>query len=100
MDLYNDLDEAAALTRALDLVISAPTAVSLHAAALEVPTWQMSYGADWHVHGTDRDLWFPAITMFKRAWDEEWEAVIAEIARRLRERADEWTERKNGSPGA
>jgi hypothetical protein len=34
VDLYNDLDEAAALTCALDLVISAPTAVSLHAAAL------------------------------------------------------------------
>ena len=29
VDLFNDLDEAAALTQALDLVISAPTAVSL-----------------------------------------------------------------------
>jgi hypothetical protein len=88
VDLYNDLDEAAALTCALDLVISAPTAVSLHAAALGVPTWQMSYGADWHMHGTDRNLWLPSITTFKRAWDQEWETVIAAIAARLRERVE------------
>ena len=52
VDLFNDLDEAAALTRACDLVISAPTAVSVLAAAVGVPTWQMTYGPDWQTHGT------------------------------------------------
>ncbi|HZM44614.1 MAG TPA: tetratricopeptide repeat protein [Burkholderiales bacterium] len=87
VDLYNDLDEAAALTQAIDLVISAPTAVSLLSAALGVRTWQMSYGADWQVHGTDRNPWFPAMTQLKRAWNQEWDEVIADIAARLRAEA-------------
>jgi tetratricopeptide (TPR) repeat protein len=83
VDLFNDLDEAAALTRALDLVISAPTSVSLLAAALGVPTWQMSWGVDWQTHGTDRNLWFPAMTQFKRSWDQSWDEILALIAERL-----------------
>jgi len=100
VDLYNDLLEAAALTQALDLVISAPTSVSLLSAALAVPTWQMTCGADWQVHGTDRNQWFPAMTQFKRAWDEEWDAIIAIMARRLRERAGEETGGRSGPGGS
>jgi tetratricopeptide (TPR) repeat protein len=84
VDLFNDLDEAAALTRALDLVISAPTSVSVLAAALGVPTWQMAYGADWQIHGTQRNLWYPAMTRFKRAWNQEWKEILELIAERLK----------------
>jgi hypothetical protein len=100
VDLYNDLDEAAALKSALDLVISAPTAVSFLSAALGVPTWQMSYGADWHAHGTDRNLWFPAMVIFRRSWDQQWDTVIAAIAERLRERSGTADGEGRGSPGA
>ena len=84
VDLFNDLEEAAALTRAVDLVISAPTAASLLAAALGVPTWQITYGTDWHMHGTDHVPWMPATTRFSRNWDEGWEALVETIAGRLR----------------
>ncbi|HKA42729.1 MAG TPA: tetratricopeptide repeat protein [Burkholderiales bacterium] len=83
VDLFNDLEEAAALTAAVDLVISAPTAVSLLAAALGVPTWQLTYGADWQIHGTHRNLWYPVMTQFKRAWNERWEEVLAVVGQRL-----------------
>lgn len=83
VDLFDDLDEAAALTQALDLVIAAPTAASILAAAVGVPTWQMSYGFDWQTHGTQGNPWLPAIVRFQRRWDQEWDEVIGEIARRL-----------------
>jgi tetratricopeptide (TPR) repeat protein len=98
VDLFNDLDEAAALTQALDIVISAPTAVSLLSAALGVPTWQMSYGADWQVHGSDRNPWFPAMTQFKRAWNEEWGPILLAMAVRLRELAGQPLEPDVGAP--
>ena len=87
VDLFNDLDEASALTCALDLVISAPTSVSMLSAALGVPTWQMSSGPDWQVHGTDRNLWFPAMTQFRRDWTQDWDEVIPVVAGRLRTEA-------------
>ena len=84
VDLFDDLLEAAALTMALDLVISAPTSSSLLAGALGVPTWMMTYGPTWQTHGTDYVPWFPSMRLHARRWDQPWEAVIANIAEHLR----------------
>jgi len=84
VDLFNDLDEAAALTKAVDLVISAPTAVSILAAALGVPTWQLAFGYDWQRHGTPRNPWFPAMTIFHRDVDQQWDEILLDVARELR----------------
>ncbi len=86
IDLRDDLDETAALMTALDYVISAPTTVSVLAAALGVKTWQMTYGYDWQTHGTDRNLWFPAMRQYRRSCFERWEAVTARMALELREK--------------
>jgi hypothetical protein len=67
----------------MDLVITAPTAVSVLAAALGVPTWRLSYGPDWQLHGTGRNLWHPSMTVFRRRWDQDWEEVITTVARAL-----------------
>jgi hypothetical protein len=83
VDLFNDIDEAAALTRACDLVISAPTAVSLLAAGLGVPTWQLTYGPNWQTHGTGRNPWLPAMVRFERRWNQSWDELIPEVARAL-----------------
>jgi hypothetical protein len=83
VDLYNDMDEAAALTRACDLVISAPTAVSVLAAAVGVETWQMTYGADWQTHGTLANPWLPAMVRFERRWNQSWEELIPAVAQAL-----------------
>jgi tetratricopeptide (TPR) repeat protein len=85
VDYFDDLDEVAALTGALDLVISARTTVSWLSAALGVPTWQFSGGGDWRGLGTSAVPWMPGITRFQRTWDEPWERVISRIVRRLRD---------------
>ena len=91
VDYFNDLDEVAALMKALDLVISAPTVVSVHAAAMGTPTWQRSYGVDWQTHGTDANPWLPSITRFQRRWDQSWPEVLGDVAARLRLRAGDPT---------
>ena len=80
VDMFNDMDEAAALMRALDLVITAPTAVGALSAALGVPTWQLNYGVDWQHHGQVRNPWYPAMKSFVRQWNESWETVLARVA--------------------
>jgi tetratricopeptide (TPR) repeat protein len=87
VDWFDDLDEVGNVMSALDLVISTRTAVSVQAAALGVPTWQLTYGVDWQTHGTERNVWLPALRRFERRWDESWQTVIARAARALREQA-------------
>ena len=87
VDYFNDLDEVAALMKALDLLISAPTVVGIQGVAHGVEVWQMSYGADWQTHGTSAVPWHPSLVRFSRRWDQDWEEIIFRIAERLRERA-------------
>lgn len=83
VDLLNDLDEAAALTQALDLVISAGTATSVMAAALGVPTWLIEHSKGWTMLGADYMPWFPTQRNFCRKWNQPWNEVIADIAQLL-----------------
>lgn len=77
LDMFRDLDDTAALMSALDLVITAPTTVSVLAAALGVPTWQLSSGTAWQMHGGPDMPWLPAMRVFHRAWQEDWTTVLA-----------------------
>jgi tetratricopeptide (TPR) repeat protein len=83
VDYFDDLDEVAALMEALDLVVSAPNAVSIEAAALGVPTWQLGYGMDWQCLGTEANPWFPAMRRFERKWNESWDEVLQRVAENL-----------------
>jgi tetratricopeptide (TPR) repeat protein len=89
LDLMNDLDGAAALTDALDLVITAATAVATTAGALGKSVWQYQFVAngDWLTFGTDSIPWFPATRRFDRRSDQEWDEVIAQVAAELSRRA-------------
>ena len=80
VDLMNDLDDAAALTAALDLVISPATSVAATAGALGVPVWEFSPQANWVTLGTGKNPWCPSMRFFFREWNESWERVIEEIA--------------------
>jgi hypothetical protein len=83
VDLFNDLEEAAALTQAMELVISAPTAVSTLAGALGVETWRMSYGSDWKMLGTGRDPWYTTLQCFDRAPGQPWEEIVGRVSAAL-----------------
>jgi tetratricopeptide (TPR) repeat protein len=80
VDMYNDLDETAALMRGMDLVISAPTTVSIMAAALGVRTWQTHYGNYWQGHGMEHNPWYPAMRVYHRKWNESWEQIFGQMA--------------------
>jgi tetratricopeptide (TPR) repeat protein len=84
VDLFNDLDEAAALNQALDLVISAPTSVCILSAALGVPTWMMNYGVTWETMGTEHLPWLPSVKCFNRQWNQTWDDTIERIALKLK----------------
>jgi tetratricopeptide (TPR) repeat protein len=86
VNMFDELDETAALMRGLDLVISAPTTVSLLSAALGVPTWQMQYPLDWQFHGLPNVPWYPAMRNYVRKWDQPWEDILARIANDLAQR--------------
>jgi hypothetical protein len=86
VDLFNDLGEAAALTKAMDLVITAPTAAGRLAAAQGVPTWEMGCGTTWVSLGTDHVPWLPSLRLFMRQWNQPWEGIIAALAEQLQAR--------------
>lgn len=84
LNLKNELDDVAALTSALDLVISAPTAVAMMSGALGVPVWMMFVkNGDWKILGTDYYPWFPSMKVFYRDWNEDWDGVIDAVASEL-----------------
>jgi len=84
LDLKNDLDEVAALTSALDLVIAVETAVPTLAGALGKAVWMMTpKNAGWKELGTGRMPWFPGMKLFHREWNETWDGVIGEVSREL-----------------
>lgn len=83
VDMLNDLDETAALTQALDLVISSPTAPSIMAAALGIPSWVIAYNKDWQMLGTDSVPWFPTMRNFHRQWNQSRSDIIVDMAKLL-----------------
>ena len=87
VDMFDDLAETAALMRGLDLVVTAPTLVSVLAAALGVPTWQMIYIEDWQEFGAGRTPWYPSMQTYVRKWDEDWEPVLSRVAGDLARKA-------------
>ncbi|MGF1624994.1 MAG: tetratricopeptide repeat protein [Alphaproteobacteria bacterium] len=84
LDMKDDLDRTACLIGALDLVVSAPTAVSALAGAIGAPGWRVSVGADWSTLGCERYPWFPSIRAFKLDRAGSTTEQIAGLARRIR----------------
>ncbi|MCW2247890.1 tetratricopeptide (TPR) repeat protein/ADP-heptose:LPS heptosyltransferase [Azospirillum fermentarium] len=64
LDLKNDLDGAAALTAALDLVVSPAMSAGELAGALGVPVWRFGRRGDWTRLGTGARPWFPSMHLF------------------------------------
>jgi tetratricopeptide (TPR) repeat protein/ADP-heptose:LPS heptosyltransferase len=64
LDLRDDQDGVAALMGALDLVISAGTAVSELAGALGVPVWRFGSSDDWTMLGTAVRPWYGSMRLF------------------------------------
>ncbi|MGH6873286.1 MAG: flagellar protein FlbA, partial [Rhizomicrobium sp.] len=83
LDLKDDIDGAAALSSALDLVISAPTAAAAVAASVGTETWFLTAGRTWPQLGTNEFPWYRDTRVFSPEKFADWPAVMAEVAAAL-----------------
>jgi tetratricopeptide (TPR) repeat protein len=82
IDLFDDLDDVAALSAALDLSITVSTAAAAITAGVGTPTWVIT----WEQSPWNNFLLAPRgpdVTHFKRNTGESWDAVFAAITKRL-----------------
>lgn len=83
IDLKDDLDDLAALTLAVDLVVAPANATSNIAAACGAPVWLISTPGAWPKLGTDRYPWYPTVRVFDPPAFNDWTPVMEHIAREL-----------------
>jgi tetratricopeptide (TPR) repeat protein/ADP-heptose:LPS heptosyltransferase len=82
IDLRDDMDGVAGLTAALDLVITAATAVSELSGALGVPVWRIADEDDWTRLGTAIRPWYSSTRSFTRGVTA-FSALTSRMAREL-----------------
>jgi tetratricopeptide (TPR) repeat protein len=85
IDLKQDLDDVAALSCALDLMIGPANASSNIAAACGAPLWLISTPGAWPRLGTDRYPWYPQARVFLPPAFNQWAQVMAQVAEALGE---------------
>ncbi len=83
IDLKDDLDDLAALTLALDLIIGPANATTNIAAACGAPVWLISTPGAWPKLGTERYPWYPTVRVFNPPAFTEWTPVMEQIAAEL-----------------
>jgi tetratricopeptide (TPR) repeat protein len=91
VDLKNDLDEVAALSAALDLVVGVSNATFNIAAAVGTPSWLISTPRVWTWLGTDRYPWYSQVRAFARGTERDWSGVMAQVSEALTEHLEHGT---------
>ncbi|WGM30623.1 tetratricopeptide repeat protein [Brevundimonas sp. NIBR11] len=79
MNLKDDLDDLAALSNALDLVIGPGIAGTNMAAASGARTWLIHAPDDWHLLNTDHYPFYPRVRTFATGGFDGWPRAIAEV---------------------
>jgi ADP-heptose:LPS heptosyltransferase len=81
----HDFSDTAALTEALDLVISVDTSVAHLCGALGKRCWVMlPFHPDWRwLLDRDDSPWYPTLTLFRQERRGDWGGVLARVARAL-----------------
>lgn len=79
IDLKDDLEDVAALSAALDVVIGPGIAGTNLAAAVGANTWMINAPDDWHFLGTDRYPFYSGLRHFRRDGFDQWEPVMERI---------------------
>jgi len=85
INLKDDLDDLAALSNALDLVIGPGIAGTNMAAASGARTWLIHAPDDWHLLATDRYPFYPRVRTFATGGFDGWPRAIAEVRAALDE---------------
>jgi tetratricopeptide (TPR) repeat protein len=79
MNLKDDLDDLAALSCALDLVVGPGIAGTNIAAAAGARTWLIHAPDDWHLLGTDRYPFYPRVRTFATGGFDGWPRAIEQV---------------------
>jgi hypothetical protein len=81
----SDLDEAAALFAAVDVVITVANTNAHLAGALGLPAWVLlSESPDWRwLRAGDRSPWYPSMLLFRAEGAPRWTSTVARLAQRL-----------------
>ncbi len=79
MNLKDDLDDLAALSCALDLVVGPGIAGTNIAAAAGARTWLIHAPDDWHLLATDRYPFYPRVRTFATGGFDGWPQAIAAV---------------------
>lgn len=85
IDLKQDLDEVAALSSAMDLVLGFSNATFNIAAACGAPAWLITVPGAWPRLGTFEYPWYPQVRTFVTPTLSDWTEVMAETAKALGE---------------
>ena len=85
IDLKQDLDDVAALCRAMDLVMGPSNATSCLAGAGGAPLWLLSTPGAWPMLGTARYPWYPQARVFLPPTLGQWEPAMTAMAEALSE---------------
>ncbi len=80
LNLKDDIDGAAALSAALDLVISAPTAAAATAASVGTEVWFLTAGRTWPQLGTEEFPWYRDTRVFSPEKFADWSALIGQVS--------------------
>jgi hypothetical protein len=83
IDQKTELDRACAMLAALDVLISAPTAVSWLAAGAGVRTLKLLYGPVWTAMGCSYEPFAPSCECLMPATMGDWQDVFRQAATRL-----------------
>lgn len=83
VDLKDDIDGAAALSAAVDLLISAPTAAAACAGAVGAEVWFMTAGRTWPQLGTDEYPWYRKTRVMSPAKFGDWAELMPRVAAEL-----------------
>ncbi len=79
INLKDDLDDLAALSCALDLVVGPGIAGTNIAAAVGARTWLIHAPDDWHLMSTDHYPFYPRVRTFATGGFDGWPRAIAEV---------------------
>lgn len=83
IDLKQDLDDVAALSSAVDLVLGFSNATLNIAAACGSPCWLIAAPGAWTGLGTDRYPWYPQVRAFRPSAPGDWAPTMAQVAKEL-----------------
>jgi ADP-heptose:LPS heptosyltransferase len=79
LNLKDDLDGAAALTSACDLVLSAPTAAAAMAGALGKEVWFLVAAPVWPQLGTDHYPWYAKSRVISCEKFADWDTLMPKV---------------------